>query len=197
MNDLNNHMHFNCNKTIGLKLINRAHFKNTMINSVLFLFIFSFTSFYALGQSYSNPKIIDLLHHYAQLNLEAKQAFESKNETKQKRLYAKIDSLHENHLLPQLNNIEKSYCQSNDINLLTAYCKMLGSSNGSCSEAIRTSFAVMYLCNSSQFLQAIKQNNYEEQLRKDLGFGFENLILSIDTSELNLDELRNRINSQK
>ena len=143
--------------------------------------------------SSENDDLIKLLQKYTKLNIEHSEAYNRKEFQRQRAIDDEIEILHEQEFLPALKEIENQFCNKKDLKLLVAYVEMLEAIGHSASEAPRWSFGKMYTCHPDLVLDAIEKSNNKTQVISDLEFGFENVILHIDTTELNIKDLRKKI----
>lgn len=141
--------------------------------------------------------LIKVIKDFTKLNQQYLDASNKKNSEKQRETSNKIDSMYDDILLPALTDIEYLYCKTKDSNLLDNYVKMLEVIGHSASEAPRWTFGRLYICNSNKVIEAINTSKNKKQLISDLAFGFENIVNTIDTTEYNIDNLRQKIKELK
>lgn len=138
-----------------------------------------------------------MLEEYIELNRQHSEAFHNKEFDKQKEIDKEIDLLHEDKFLPALKEIENIFCDTKDKKLLDTYVVMLEVIGHSASEAPRWAFGKMYTCHPYMVLEAIHKSDNKQQVFGDLGFGFENVIYTIDTTNLDINSLRKGIKELK
>ena len=135
--------------------------------------------------------LIDIINRYSELNKEFINSDYSNHNRKA------LNSFHEDTFITSLKSIEDSVCENNNKQLLDAYIKMMQTIKHSASEAPRWTFGKLYTCHPSTVLKAINNNPDKTNLLQELSFGFENYITSIDSNQLNIIDLRERLKNKQ